>query len=350
MGITACTGKLADQHYIKDWYPSDSFITSTNGVGGASGSILVDMGGRAVGLVYALATNQGLYAVPMRGIQDDLEHILAGKVPPRSDNGIIPKYINIYHATKYYNFPAILTTEFKEKFPEANNRLLQVGGILSPQSPISSAEVNKIEVGDIIWSVNGVKIGHDLYKYRKHMNESIDRVTIQVYRNGKEQIITTNTFDLNAVQCNQFFDIGGVIISSANLQTSFTSGAKMGSVGIFASHTAGSSFPDLPFWTEQGRGSHSLCLLKKINGQKIKTLQDVESIIPEIVKKGAINYTFQNLGQGPSNRGDPSYDKGKKTGWGDFNVVKYSYPKKITFDRYHGLWKSIFFNGEQWED
>lgn len=356
MGITACSGKLGDYSFIKEWYPFDSMLASTNGIGGSSGSILVDYKGQAIGLVYALATGQGLYTIPIRGIKDDLEYILRGELPPRMDNGIIPKYINIHHAVQYYNLPETLLPEFQEKFPDANNRLLQVGGILSPQETINTEGINDLKMGDIIWSVNGIRIGHNLYEYRKYMSRSIDNVILEVYRGEEKKTIKTAVFDLNTMKCKEFFEIGGVIIATANPQKSFMSGARMGDVGVYSAYGAGTTFSDLPFWNTSAQTytgasqsvSLCLCLLSEVNGHPIQTLQDIETVIPEIVLKGKINYVFQNLGQGPFASNDPSCDKRKRTAWGDYNQVMYPFPKKTTYDPLYRVWKSKSFNGEKW--
>lgn len=255
-------------------YPLKSFAISLNSKGGSSGSMVFNKEGKIIGVNYAVS-DISAYAIPAEFVLEDLEFLNQGKIPPKKDIGIIFQNVRLNEAQNHYDFPKDFdVAAYNKTFKSAQSRLLAVGMVL-PGTPSSGL----FKPGDIITHVNEKAVGPDLFLFSSELNKQKDKVKITFVRQGKSQTIEVPLMDSNATQCTEMIVFGKAVFVPVDANQAFRTGLKVGSIGVFT-NPGGSIFPRVNYDV-----STTMLGILELDGQKVANLDDLERVIPSLIKK-----------------------------------------------------------------
>ncbi len=270
-------------------YGEQSFSFSGLTVGGASGSPIFDENGKVVGIVYGgkFVSGSGL---PASYIQDALVALKQDKIPEIYTTGAVPGYgsLSDYEKAGILSKEAIAT--YKEKFPDAHNKIAVIQGTVKGTK---ASEV--INIGDVLWSINGTLVGPNLYEFEKHVNAAQGKeITLGIYRDGKLLDVKITPTDLPETPYKKFVSFADVTWFGGNEYVKYLFGENkpgvfimgMGQTSPFKSLTKGEVFSH-PFFP-----SSRLFMIQELDGKKISTLEDLQKIIPELNKKKTFTVRF----------------------------------------------------------
>lgn len=270
-------------------YGEQSFSFSGLTVGGASGSPIFDDQGKVVGIVYGGKFTSGS-GLPISYIQDALTSLKQDKIPEIYTTGSIPGYGSLSNYEKAGVLPKDAIATYKEKFPDAQNKIAVVQGTVKGTKASES-----IEIGDVLWSINGTLVGPNLYEFEKLVNNAQGKeITLGVYQNGKLKDVKLTPTLLSATPYKNFISFADVTWFESNENTKYLYGEEktgvfimgMGQTSPFKSITNGEIFSH-PFFP-----SSRLFMIRELDGQKVSSLEDLKKIIPELNKKKTFTVRF----------------------------------------------------------
>lgn len=269
------SGRISSLNVSLGYFPAECMRISLNSKGGSSGSPIVNDKGEVVAINFA-KDDISAFALPIDYIRDAYHVLKEGEIVPRFHNGMQLEYYSLDSAVRNSDLPEDVAEEFSQAHPESFNQILRVQSIL-PGSPAEKT----LEVGDILWSIDGKDIGTSLYKAGKIMNEKgQSSVKIVVYR-GKDRLeIETGLYDLQKNIQQRFVKFAGITFYEMDDFIRGLSGAS--EEGVYATlFYAKRSFSI----GERVSGTFTLAKITKLSGHKINNLDDLIKIIPELVKK-----------------------------------------------------------------
>ncbi len=270
-------------------YGEQSFSFSGLTVGGASGSPIFDDQGKVVGIVYGGKFTSGS-GLPISYIQDALASLKQDKIPEIYTTGAIPGYGSLSSYEKAGVLPKDAIATYKEKFPDAQNKIAVIQGTVK-----GTKASEAIEIGDVLWSINGSLVGPNLYEFEKLVNTAQGKeITLGVYQNGKFKDIKLTPTLLSATPYKNFISFADVTWFESNENTKYLYGEEkpgvfimgMGQTSPFKSITKGEIFSH-PFFP-----SSRLFMIRELDGQKVSSLEDLKKIIPELNKKKTFTVRF----------------------------------------------------------
>ena len=268
-------------------YGEQSFSFSGLTVGGASGSPIFDDNGKVVGIVYGGKFTSGS-GLPASYLIDALQAIKEDKKPQVWSTGAIPGYGIISDYEKAGILPKAAADKYKEKFPESHNKVAIVQGTVKGTK---ASEV--LEAGDLIWSLNDELVGPNLYQFEKDINNTNGKeAKIEVYRNSKLIEVKLTPYVLSAAPYERFISFGDVTWFGNNEFVKFLFGEKepgvfilgMGQTSPFKTLTKGDQFS---FYM-----GARLFAIRELNDKPIKSLEDLEKVIPELSKKKTFSVRY----------------------------------------------------------
>lgn len=268
-------------------FPEQSFRFSGLTVGGASGSPVFNEEGKVLGILYGGKFVSGA-ALPIDYVAHALKALQKGEMPQRHSIGLIPRYEDLKMVKEAGLLPQKAFEEYQKEFPESHNKILVVDARL-----INSPAFTYFQPGDIIWKIEGQPIGPNLKKIDEVLNTLYDRhISIDVYREGKPLKLKVKPYPLHKDAEERFISFGGAIWYEYNERIRFSLGDP--GPGVYISKTDSTSpFKDVlsGYW---GRPIKVL----SINGQVLKTLKDLWTVIPKISKLKVIEVRYIDpLGQ-----------------------------------------------------
>ena len=288
MNFSTQTGTIANPYETVTPLPSQVFRISLNAQGGASGSPVFNSSGEMVGLVLASDMATSAFAYPVCYINDILEFIKSGKKPNRFGLGVILEYVSCDGLTRYYGMPKETSKSYREKFPQAFNRMLIVKQILR-----GSPADGKFEPGDVILRVNGNEIGPFIYLFDKAINDSQGDVTVDIQRKNNKITIKIPPYNLFKNQIKRMVLFGGAVFYEADDHISRRTGVNGHPVFITNIRPGSSFFEKLPV-LPQARAT--LVEVLKMGDFDIKNLDDLIKAIPSLVKRKDFYIEFRNYG------------------------------------------------------
>lgn len=329
-GILQQTGAISDVYSIGlAQYPLHTLVMSLNSKGGASGSPVLDENGKMIGINYA-ASKVSALSVPVSYMIEDLQYLLKGEIPPKFDVGITLSPMSISDARRYYDFPNQDVVAYNKRFPGAKSRMLKVGVMIA-----GSGATKHFQPGDFVTHVNGQEIGPDLFSYMRLLNQSGGkRIEIRVVRLGKIIDLKMTPYDLNAFQCREIMVVGESILTQVDQRTALRTSLPLGSVGSF-SNPAGSVLP-ADYFSFNGSKERIVGLVKILD-HPIKTLDDVEHILPALIAKGTFHFQYINHGLF-SLSGRPAMNASISTSYADYERDLYQPPMRIKWDFATSSW------------
>lgn len=205
-GFSYHSGNLSSLYEVEGSMPQGSYIINLNNVGGSSGSPVFNDNNKAVALVYGAGRTYAL-ALKSSYIIHVIKDILNNQPISRKHIGVRLALYSLDKAVLHRNFPEEIANKSVKEFSDTRNRVLVVSEVL-----VSSPAENILIAGDIIWEIDGVKVGADLAKFDLIMSEkNKSEVKIKFYRNGKLLEETIKLYDLEKTKISHMYNFAGGI-------------------------------------------------------------------------------------------------------------------------------------------
>jgi S1-C subfamily serine protease len=166
--------------------------------------------------------------------------------------------------------------------------------IVSKKLAAFGADKSPFEPGDVIWKVNGKRIGAELKFIDAVLQDGSGKdVSVEVYRNGAKQCFEVPVSELSTAPQFRLLSFAGTIFFGMPEELKVTSGKS--SVGVFIAN----SEPSSPFFdiTSQSFGNpmKNAFQITYLNGQKVSSLDDVEKAINKLLDKDRFVVRFMSI-------------------------------------------------------
>lgn len=289
-GFSFHNGYLSDLYEINGEMPQGSYVINMNSTGGASGSPILNIENKAIGVLYGGGKTHSL-ALKGEYVTHVLKELQADKVHlSRKHIGVITELYSLDKAVKHRNFSEEEMSNYIKDLPDARGRAIIVRKVL----PGGTAE-GKILPGDILWQVEGKQIGADLCLLDLALsNSTSDKVKLTIIRNGKKLEQEVKLYDLEANKILKMLDFAGGLFFEADDFVAAKSGIPIGSVAL-ANVQTGSSFSSIPEMFVQDYKSIYRIQIKSINGTKINSLADLTTATNKAIKQKYVNLEYMNF-------------------------------------------------------
>ena len=289
-GFSFHNGYLSDLYEINGEMPQGSYVINMNSTGGASGSPILNIENKAIGVLYGGGKTHSL-ALKGEYVTHVLKELQADKIhPSRKHIGVITELYSLDKAVKHRNFSKEEMSNYIKDLPDARNRAIIVRKVL----PGGTAE-GKILPGDILWQVEGKQIGADLCLLDLALsNSTSDKVKLTIIRNGKKLEQEVKLYDLETNKISKMLDFAGGLFFEADDFVAAKSGIPIGSVAL-ANVQTGSSFSSIPEMFVQDYKSIYRIQIKSINGTKINSLADLTGATNKAIKQKYVNLEYMNF-------------------------------------------------------
>lgn len=280
-------GTISSLYEVNGDMPQHSYIINVNTFGGSSGSPIINSNGDAVALNYgggetfALALN-GKY---VKRIVNDLR---SNRKIVRKHIGVIANLYSLDKAVKHRKFPEDVMDSYLKQFPDTRNKVLSVEYIMQ-----GSPAEKYLKAGDIIWAVNDVIVGGDLYKLDNMMDNAVNDLSFTIYRDGEKINFTVELYDVEANKVTKILNFGGATFFEADDFTSAKSGVELGRLYLVNVQT-GSSFSSIRLNSSHNDRSFYRIAMISINGHNTKKLDDLIKIVPSLIDQKFIVVDLQN--------------------------------------------------------
>ena len=243
--------------------------------GGSSGSPVFDHRGKVIGLQCSANETTG-DALKISYVADALRCLRAGQGSCRGDIGVVLDLIKISDAENYLHLP-------KETVAEMTASGLSEGDVkdvvyVRKTIPNGPAD-DKLESGDVIFSVGGKVIGNSLYAFDREIDRNVSgSVPIKIIRAGRESTVTVAVQNADINKISRFVSFGGGVFHEATpeLRRRFAvygTGVIMNQADPGSSLDIGSRMDKFPLWRQ--------VLVQAINGSPIS---DLDQFIAEAAK------------------------------------------------------------------
>jgi S1-C subfamily serine protease len=280
--------------YISNLYESiyplhhQCFRINFNARGGTSGSPVALNSGLIAGLVFSSDYATSAFAIPTPYLNDALRALKEGRTPKRYSMGAIVEYASLDRASRFVGFPHKLIEEYIKDYPQANTRGLRIKNIFK-DSPLSST----LKPGDIVWAVNGQKVGPSLYHFEKYLNESQGQAKIDIYRGSQKITLEAKLENLQDHKIKKMVQFGGGIFFETDDYMRVLTGVRKGSVMLCNIQPGGSFSSKFPSFPD---GKRIFINIKQMGEHEISTLEDVLKAIPQLIQKRDFEVQYKNYG------------------------------------------------------
>jgi len=214
-GFSFQEGRVNNLYQDMGAMPSPSFSFTLNSRGGSSGSPLLSESLDVLGLNYA-GNNQGIgFSLHVEALKSALDALSKGHLPHRYHCGLMVRLVSMQEPLKSKALSFNLAKYYMRMYPDAGFRVLKVVGTLKG----SPAEKAGLLNGDILWSVNGIKIGPSMARMDMLLNASQGRsVMIGIYRKGRYLEKEVATYNLHHFMVSRLLVFGGATFFEADDQ------------------------------------------------------------------------------------------------------------------------------------
>ncbi len=257
------TGNVSDIYGITGPMPQHYIKLSLNTKGGSSGSPVFDTKGKVIALNFARDRTFAL-AVHPEYIRYAMKFILNNTPPIRKHIGVITGLYSLSKAIKHRFFPKEKLKEYMINFPKSNANAIIIKNVLK-----NSSADGKLKNGDIIWSVNGKKIGPNLIDLDMIMNKSNKKnINLVIIRDGKQLEFAIDLYDLEKNKITTMISFNKLVIFKMDDIWSSRTGAISGTLTA-----TNNIFKNFYF------------KLLAINLIPMENLDDIIKIIPTLIKE-----------------------------------------------------------------
>lgn len=333
-GFSFHSGYLSDLYEISGEMPQGSYVINMNTAGGASGSPILNIDNKAIGVLYGGGKTHSL-ALKGAYVTHILKDLRANTTPSRKHIGVITELYSLDNAVKHRNFPKDEMNNYLKEFPDARNRVIVVHSTV----PGGTAEAQGIIAGDIIREIDGKKIGADLCAFDLALNlAKKDKVTLTIIRNGKKINKEVALYDIEKNKVSKMIDFAGGLFFEADDLVAAKFGIGLGKVAL-ANVQTGSSFSSIKeMFTNEYKSVYRL-QIKALNGDKINSLDDLVSSVNKALKQKYINIEYVNF--------QPFYPQFSTAG--GFISSKENLMQDITFDSIDDKPRILKFDDTKYE-
>ena len=283
-------GYLSDIYAVDGMLPMHSYIVNSNTKPGSSGSAVLDMQGKLLGLTYAGGDGYSI-ALNIGYVIDAIKQIQSGKIVQVNTLGIICNTMPIDDAVKFRGLDPKIAGKYINSFPEMRGKVLEVVSLVPGYNGIKH-----LKVGDIIWRINDnpVKTGANLYELDSAIdNAKNGKISLNIVRGGQQFKLHLSTMPVKNIE--RMIEFAGITVCESQYLDSFSTGVAPGSVFItsykrnsplrFCGHEA----IERNIYRWMGSSDTDVRLLvRSIGGHKIESLNDVMTILPSIINQDHI--------------------------------------------------------------
>lgn len=290
LGFSFHSGYLSDLYDINGDMPQGSYVINMNSAGGASGSPVLNLENKAIGVLYGGGKT---HAIALKGsyVQHILSELKAKKiVPTRNHIGVITALYSLDKAVKHRGFDKAEMEKYVEEFPDSRNRAIVVHSLL----PGGTAE-SILKPGDILWEIDGKKIAADLTVLDLGMNNvQSNKISLTIIREGKKLNKVIKLYDIEKNKVSKMLDFAGGLFFEADDFVSSKSGIPIGSVAL-ANVQTGSSFSSVPEMFTQDYKSVYRLWIKSLNGTAVNNLSELILATNKAIADKYINIVYRNF-------------------------------------------------------
>jgi hypothetical protein len=150
----------------------------------------------------------------------------------------------------------------------------------------------KLQMCDIIWKVNGKKLGASLHALDLEMdNSKNNKIELEIYRHGQKKNITLDLYDINQNQITQMLEFGGGIFYYADDIRSSLSSIPIKSL-VLTNSQNGSVF-SMPAYSD-GQNQDLRILVQKIGNLDVYSIESLLQAINALNGNRFTTFDFQN--------------------------------------------------------
>ena len=270
-----------------------SFQFSGLTVPGASGSPVLNIMGKVIGLLYGGKFVSGA-ALPISYVKPVIKTLQEGKKYHRYFCGFMVNYGSVQDFISAGILPETVLEEYERKFPDKDKVLY-----VSRKLTAFDADKNKLEAGDVIWEIEGELIGCNLKKIDEIVQSKQGKpIAMTVYRNGKKVQIEVPTFELTNTAKMKMLSFADAVFHETPSEYKICFGK--GKTGVFiADCEASSAFAEVCASPGNPDALIAGAQIVSIDGKEISTLDDMADIIPDLCKKKVFTVKFIRIGSDP---------------------------------------------------
>ena len=287
-GFSVQTGLITSIYETSSFFPNQALRISLNTRGGSSGSPIINIKGEVIAINYAIDSTYA-YALPSAYFIEALSFVKNNQIPIRKDIGAIFRYVSLDKVNRYLNFPEAEIVKYLQDFPNSLNKAIIIDTIM----PGTSIE-KYVQASDIIWAINGKKIGPNLYELQNLINQTQgEKIKLKVYRADKLIEVEVPTYDLQKNVVKRMLVFEGAVFYEADDFTKLLMGVETGSVCLNnIDHNSGFYF--IPFINFNNESTLHYLKITRLGNYDIKNLDSLIKAIPELIKKEHFIAYFQN--------------------------------------------------------
>ncbi len=288
-GFSFHSGYLSELFNINGEMPQGSYVINMNSAGGSSGSPILNKDNKAIGVLYGGGKS---YCIALKGeyARYILKSLQNDTPPVRKHIGVITELYSLDKAVKHRNFSEQEMNNYIKEFPNARNRVMAVKSIIN-----GGSAAKELMAGDILWKINGKKIGADLAMLDLAMSQSAeDKVSITIIRDGSEKVVEISLYDIESHKVKKIWDFAGGLFFEADDFLAAKYGIKLGKVSLVNVQT-GSSFSSIKQAFMQNNKNIYRVLINSINNIPVNSLADMQKLANDAVAKKYIQIQYQNF-------------------------------------------------------
>lgn len=270
-------GKMTNLVLDKGSRHSASLQSSFDRAGGSSGSPVFNARGEVVAIHFA-GTDTTSFELRIEYLKDALAQLAGGGRVKRGDVGLVLTLKLLSDAEKHFHLPPELAKSVKALRPDLKRMIIVNGRV--PRTPAH----DQFLPGDLILSVNGEKIGDDLYRFDRLVDSRTgDAVEIEAVRNGRRFKARLAVRDAEAAKVNRFVQFAGGVFQEQTPDIRLHGGFETD--GVFL----GRADPGSPM-----SGVSSYTLIEGINGTPTPDLNAFIAVVRTLKDKDHIYLLVRN--------------------------------------------------------
>ena len=261
--------------------------TSFDRAGGSSGSPVWNAKGEVIGIHFK-GSDVTSFELPIDYVKDKLDKLLKGQKARRGELGVKLGLIKTERAKKFLRFPKNLADILEKKFPHKRH-LIVVGHILE-----DFVGAQKLEVGDIIWTVNRQVIGSNLYLFDKLVDQNISRkLSFEVIRNGRLKRFSLVVLNGEVEKVKKYLRFAGSTFHGITPSLRFNYDIR--GEGVYLSQAEpGTSFDGLGIYSKKVKNRKAV-VIYKLNGREIRNIDDLIQTTKKLKHEQNIVVVYQDL-------------------------------------------------------
>lgn len=335
--FSSYSGRIFDLYSSHGTFAQQSIQFSGLTSAGASGSPVFNKKGDVIALLYGGNLTSGA-ALNISYVKTALSQLQKQKNPQRKNIGVIIQYQNFKEHDGYNLLPQNLQNEYNNIFPKAQNKVLIVYTKISNKLPSL-----KFKAGDVIWKVNDVLIGPQLQKFQEIIDLSTKEIQLEIIRDDKIIKFDVPPYEINNHSNEDYIEFADTRFFTLGEEEEFITGENQ--PGVYISITKSSS----PFGScikNSLFSSGTIMKISELNGHKIQTLDDLEKIIPSLMKEEQFSIRYVDyMGQKSNDLSVKSVNQQER-----FVIAKYESkfdnPQRFKFNKNTLEWDLIKYKSK----